>query len=138
MAQLSAIRDALKATVATAVPSLRIYDTVPEVANLPALVIEPVTADYTFSMSLDACWYFDLIVMVPRVDSVRSQDQLDTYVAAYGSNSIRKAVWDADSLGLSDTTATVTGMRGYGGSHDSNGLKHIGAILRVSVHTGTA
>ncbi|MFE6846566.1 hypothetical protein [Streptomyces sp. NPDC057686] len=117
---------------------LRVYDTVPEVANLPAVVVEPCTSDFSVSMSLDTTWVFDLIVMVSRAESGRSQDKLDGYIDGYGTKSIRKVIFNNPTLGLADTDAYVMGMRGYGGSHESNGLQHIGAILRVSVTTGTA
>ncbi|MEU8683144.1 hypothetical protein [Streptomyces sp. NPDC048611] len=138
MSQLAAIRDALKNTIKDNVPVLRVYDTVPEVANLPAVVVEPVSCDYAISMSSDTTWHFELIVMVPRVDSVRGQDELDTYVAAYGPTSIRKVIFDHCELGLADSDAIVTGMTGYGGSHKASGIDHLGAVLKVSVTTGTA
>ncbi|KPI09931.1 hypothetical protein OV450_3422 [Actinobacteria bacterium OV450] len=138
MSSIAAIRSGLASVISAAIPELRGYDTVPEVANLPAFVIEPVSADYLLSMSLDTTWFLDVFVLVARSDSGRGQTKLDAYVNGYGTKSIRQAVFNNPSLGLSDTDATITGMRGYGGSHESNGLQHIGAILRVSVTTGTA
>jgi hypothetical protein len=140
MATLSAIRDGLKATVEANVSGIRGYDTVPEAVNLPAFVIQPVDGDFTgaFARGMDE-WKFDLYVLVSMADSRRAQDQLDSYVTGSGSASIREALFNNSSLGLSGVEAFVSGVRGYGGSFDAASIQHVGAILRVCVYTpGTA
>ncbi|MFJ9848575.1 hypothetical protein [Streptomyces sp. NPDC101150] len=140
MASLAAIRDALKATIEANVSGIRGYDTVPDVTNLPAFVIQPVAGDFTgaFARGMDE-WTFDLYVLVSSADSRRSQEALDSYITGAGSSSIRQALFSNSDLGLSGVDAFVSGVRGYGGSYESASIHHIGAILRVCVYTpGTA
>lgn len=139
MATLTAIRDAIKTTVGAAITTLHIYDTVPESPELPALVIQPVGSDFNraFGRGLDG-WEFDLVVLVSWGDSDLGQDQLDAFVNGSGSSSIRQAVFNASTLGLANTTANVSGMTEYG-IRTAAGIDHIGAVLRLVVHSsGTA
>jgi len=51
MASLEQIRDGLKATIEAAIPSLHVYDTVPDSANvLPAVIVVPFTSDFEVAM----------------------------------------------------------------------------------------
>lgn len=140
MASLAQIRTALKTTITAAVPALFGYDTVPQVANLPAFVVVPRTTDFNVAMGRGTDTYeFDVIVLVSRGDDGLAQTALDAYINGFGSSSIRQAIWGARTLGLSNVDATVTGMSTYGGEWDIGELPHMGAALKVRVHTtGTA
>lgn len=138
MSTLTEIRAAIKTTLKAAIPELSVYDTVPEVNNVPAVIIEPHDADYASSMSLDTEWQIDLFVLVSSADVRRAQKELDSYITGYGSNSIRQAIHDTPDLGLPDTTAFIRRMHGYNGTYETAKLKYVGAILRMHVVTGTA
>lgn len=141
MAALGAIRDAIKATVEANVAGLRVHDTVPDQIVLPALLILPSEADFdtTFGRGWDT-HQIDLFVMTSRVALRTSQDALDAFVTGGGSQSIRQAIFNNRTLGLTDgTEAHISGMSRYGGSFPTAGIDHIGAALRLVVTTpGTA
>ena len=141
MAALGAIRDAIQTTIEANVSGLRVYDTVPDQANLPALLILPVETDFfkAFGRGTDT-HQIDLFVMLSRTVPRTGQDSLDAYVGGSGSQSIRQAIFNNQGLGLADgTQAVVSGMSRYGGSFPAAGIDHIGAALRLVVTTpGTA
>ena len=140
MASLTAIRTALKTTVTASVPSLFGYDVVPEVTNLPAIVVMPRSADFEGAMGRGLHVYeFDLIVLVSRRDDALAQKELDTYLTGAGASSIYLAIWNANTLGLTDTKAQVSGMESYSAQWDVGDIPNIGAVLKVRVATtGTA
>jgi len=140
MASLAQIRTGLKDTIVAAVPSLFGYNLVPEVTNLPAIVVVPRTTDFEVAMGRGADTYeFDVIVLVSRRDDGLAQTDLDGYVTGAGSNSIRAAVFATPGLGLSGTHAHVYRMENYGAEWNVGDLNHIGAALKVRVTTtGTA
>lgn len=140
MSSLQAIRDAIKATVEAANPELFGYDTVPEVANLPAVVAVPDIADFAVAMGRGAdTWELDLAVLVPWTDADVSQDALDELVTGAGPKSIRQVIFQNRTLGLDDVDAHISGMSEYGAQFEMAQIEHLGAKLRIVVHTtGTA
>jgi hypothetical protein len=140
MAGIEQIRDAVKTTVET-IAGLRVYDTAPDIANLPAMLVLPVATNFNaaFGRGFDT-HQFDLFVMVSRVVPRVGQDSLDAFVTGAGPQSIRQAVFTNRSLGLADgTEAHVSGMSRYGGTFPAASIEHIGAALRLVVTTpGTA
>lgn len=140
MASLESIRDGIKTTLESAVGVLTAYDTVPDVTNLPAVVCVPDTADFDVAMGRGTdTWEFDLYVLVGTADMGLGQDALDGFITGAGPNSIRAAVFANRNLGLGDCNATITGMSDYGAKFAMADLQHLGAILRLVVHTsGTA
>lgn len=139
MASLKQIRDAIKTTVESAVPAMHGYDTVPESPNLPAFVVQPIDSDFHITMARGTdTWNFDLVVLVSWGDSDLAQDELDGYISGAGAASIRQAVFNARTLGLAGTDATVSGVTEYG-VKTAAAVEHLGAVLRLTVHTsGTA
>lgn len=141
MASLQAVRDAIKATLDANITGLRVFDTVPDIVNLPALLVLPVEADYevAFGRGSDT-WQIDLFVMTSRTVPRSGQDGLDGFIAGSGATSIRQAIFQHRDLGLTDgTEARVTGVSRYGGTFPAAGIDHIGAALRLVVSTpGTA
>lgn len=141
MASLTDIRVALRDTIASAIDDLSPYNTVPEAANLPAWIVVPRTTDFFGAMGRGLDTYeFDGIVLVSRRDDELAQYDLDEFINGFGSKSIRQAVWNNRTLGLTDgTEATVVGMSDYGAQFPASGLDHVGAVLRIRVTTsGTA
>lgn len=141
MATLEAIRDGIKTTIETAITTLHVYDTVPDSANvLPAVIVVPFTSDFEVAMSRGTdTWEFDLWVMVSMSEMGIKQDSLDSYVSGAGISSIRQAIFNNKTLGLAGTNAHVSQMLEYGARFATAGYPHLGARLRLLVHTpGTA
>lgn len=136
MASLQNIRDAIKTTLEGSIDSLFAYDTVPEISNLPAVVVVPDNANFDVAMGRGTDTYeFDLAVLVSFTDAGIAQDSLDDYVTGAGSKSIRQAVFQNRALGLTGVNAHVSGMSDYGSSFEMSDIQHIGAKLRLVVHT---
>lgn len=138
MASLEAIRDAVKTTIETNITSLHVYDTVPGEANvLPCVVQIPFSADFEVAMGRGSdTWEIDLLVLVTTADLDIGQDALDAYVSGSGSRSVRQAIFANRQLGLADgTSAHVSEMLEYGMRFEAAAYDHIGARLRLKVHT---
>jgi hypothetical protein len=139
MASLEAIRDAI-ATTLGGLGNLTAYDTVRDVANLPAVVAIPAEADFTVAMGRGVdTWTLDLLVLVSDREMDIAQDQLDGFVTGAGATSIRQQIFNNRTLGLANTDAHVAGMREYGSQYKLAKIGHVGAKLQLVVHTpGTA
>lgn len=136
MASISAIRAAAGTTIGAAVTDLSVYRTVPDVVNLPALVVMPAESDFVGAMGRGMVTHlFDLYVLVSNREAGLAQDDLDEFVNVFGAKSVPQAVWNNRSLGLAKTDAHVSGMSGYGGSFETAHIEHVGAVLRLNVHT---
>lgn len=140
MSSLTQIRTALRDTIIAAIPELSGYDTIPGSPNLPAVAVMPAESDFLAAMGRGVdTWQLDVIVLVSPSDEQLGQTQLDQYVTGAGDKSVRAAVFAARTLGLDDVDAHVTGMTGYNLAYSAVQIDHIGAALRVVVHTpGTA
>lgn len=138
MASLKAIRAAVVTTIETQIPSLTGYPTVPDAANTPAFVVEPVDADFEVAMGRGTdTWNFNLHVLASFAVSELGQDALDEYVTGAGSKSIRQVVFNNKTLGLTNTTAHIAGLLAgsYGAQFETASIQHVGATLRLVVHT---
>jgi hypothetical protein len=134
MATFAQIREALVETIEAGIETeIFIYDKVPDNPHCPALIVKPLSADYTVTFSLDAKYEFQLFMIVSRKDSQSGQEQLDDFVSHFGPNSVRQAVWDKPDLGLQNVDALVYGMTSYGGEFQAAKIPHVGAIFKVSV-----
>lgn len=141
MSSITVIRQALQSTIQTYMGTAQmVYDTVPGIAELPAIVIEPAKADFLGAMGRGTDeWYFNIMVFASRADEKNGQNNLDDFLSGAGPKSIRQCIFQTPNLGLADSTAVVTGMRGYGGTTKEAGMGVTGAILTVCVYTdGTA
>lgn len=141
MATLEAVRAAVATTLTTALGAgTQIYGRIPGQPALPCVCVVPDTANFDVAMARGTdTWELDLVVLVPSGDNEVGQSRLDPYVTGAGDLSIRQAIFNARTLGLSNTDAHVARMTDYGGSFESVDVAHIGARLRLIVHTrGTA
>lgn len=136
MPELSDIRTAVKTTVETAIPSIHVYDTVPDaIPVLPAMLVIPFQTEYDVVMRRGTDTYeFDLLVLVSTNDMGLRQTDLDGYVSGGGSNSVRKAIFETPTLGLENTNAHVAQMIEYGARFPVGEIEHLGARLRLVVH----
>ena len=136
MASLSAIRDAVKATITANITTLEVYDTVADVVVTPAVVVFPDEADFVQAMArgFDR-WEFDLYVLCGRGVADEGQDALDAYVTGAGSSSVREVIFNNKTLGVAGLDAYVSGMSEYGAFFDAASIPHVGAKLRLVVLT---
>lgn len=114
------------------------YALVEDMGNLPAVIIEPVEADFQEAMQrgMDT-WDFNIYVLTSRAaNSETGQAVLDQLVSGAGPNSIREILHEHSELGLGESTdATVYKLLGYGGSFTWAKVPHVGAVLKVRVRT---
>jgi hypothetical protein len=138
LATLEEIRDGIKSTLKASLSNLHVYDTVPDVTNLPAVVVMPDpenTVDFatSFRRGHDE-WHILLFILVPSQDRRAAQDQLDRFLTGAGPKSVREVIYNNPGLGLIDgTDATVVGAKSYGGNFDSANTSMVGVILRLKV-----
>lgn len=140
MATLAALRDAIKTTITANISGIQVYDTVPDVTVVPAVVIYPADADFDFAMGRGSDKEeFDLYVLCQRAVADEGQNTLDELTAGSGARSIRQVIFNNPTLGLASTDAHVSGRSGYGGQFETALIQHVGAMLRLVVLTsGTA
>jgi hypothetical protein len=139
MANFSEIRAAIDNTVQNRIPTMRGYNEVKDVVQLPAMVVMPArdTADFSGAMGrgMDV-WKFDLFVLVQRGEGSVAQAALDQYVTGSGARSLRQVFYENADLGLTDgTDANCDGIRDYGGKFETARIDHVGAIVRLTVRT---
>jgi hypothetical protein len=136
MSSMAAIRDAVKTTLDAALTDVYLYDIVPDLPTLPAVFVQPLTADFdaAFGRGLDT-WEFDLVVLTARGSDRAGQDKLDALVNGSGALSVRQAIFANRTLGLADVDAHVSAMTSYGGSFSAVNIDHYAASLRLVVRT---
>ena len=140
MATLQAIRDGIANVIKGQIPSLHVYDTVPDATNFPAVIVQPdpkKSADLqgAFARGMDT-WHVLIYVLVPRGTDVRAaQEKLDRFITGGGDRSVREALWNRPDLGLAETDLNAVGVEAYGGSFDTANTPCLGAILRTEVRT---
>ena len=139
MATIGQVRAGIKAAIENNIAGLTVYRTMPEVTHPPAVVIglaDSDTADFTVAMGRGTdTWNYDLAVLAPYSDAELGQDALDLFIDGAGDRSIRQAIFNNRTLGLTRTDAHIAGVSNYGASFESADLQHIGAVLRLVVHT---
>jgi hypothetical protein len=136
MASFSTVRTAVKTTIGNNISSIRVYDTIDDMINVPAAVLIPTSINFTEAMARGTDRYeFDILVVVSRTDSRSGQNQLDVFINGSGSSSIRQVIFQNSDLGQSETSAVVTTMSDYGATYAVNGVECIGARLGLTVYT---
>lgn len=139
MASLTQVREALANIVFAAMPedsNFYTYAQMNDKPTTPCMIVEPFESDFQISFNRGTdCWYFMLYILCSRQDTPTAQLELDEYVSGDGPKSIRRIINDSEDLGLPDTQAFVTGMKGYGGSFEANRTPMVGAVLTVKVNT---
>ncbi|MYV58040.1 hypothetical protein [Streptomyces sp. SID3212] len=136
MASLKEIRLAIGKTVLDVLSEMNVYANVPDVVNVPAMVVGPPRADYAkaFNRGFDE-WEFEIYLLVGIPEITQSQDNLDMYVTGSGPKSIREIIASNPSLGDVVSDSMVMTMDQYGGSYANCGLPHVGARLTLKVLT---
>ncbi len=109
------------------------YAKVPDVNQVPALIVKPLSAQYLVNFGTDATYEFDLYVLVARQEAEVSQDLLDQFVDLAGENSIPAIIRANPTLGLDGLDVSITKMVGYGGAFENAKVPHMGAIFKCHV-----
>lgn len=136
MASLAAIRTGVKTTLEAAITGLWVYDKIPGATQVPAVVVDPAAANFVVAMGRGTdTWDFDLHVIVSDAEETLGQIALDDYVTGAGAKSIRTAIWNNRALGLASTDAHISALIAYGVRFEQAPIKHVGATLRLVVHT---
>lgn len=139
MPSLTEVRAGLKNTLAANISGLFVYDTVPDTANLPAVVVAPDPgefANYLVAMGRERDTYsFHLVVVCSWRDADLGQHDLDEYVSGSGAKSVRAVIHDNSTLGLANTHAHVRTGHDYGARFTVGGVPVVGAVLRCQVTT---
>lgn len=143
MASLTRIREALAKTLDENVEPLfgtneiNVYQNIPDVLQFPAVIIRPDSADFRGAMARgDDIWKVDLFLIVGRPDTENAAEMLDELTSGSGESSVRAAIWNNDTLGIEDDVqAFVLAMKAYGGTFETAKTRHIGAILKMEIHT---
>jgi hypothetical protein len=135
MSSLANIRVALANVLDQEVEELNVYQNIPDVFQFPAAIIRPDGADFSGAMSRgDDVWKFDLFILVGRADIANSAELLDDFVSGSGLSSVRAAIEGNYQL-LDDTSVFVRGVKAYGGGFETARTKHVGAVLKLEIHT---
>ena len=117
------------------IESLRAYATEPDKPNFPCAY--PRLVDWTFDDTMaptSTTWHFDIWVCVGLEPGLnRAQTWLNPFLSSNGPNSIKCAIDDDPTLGLS-VSARVTGGGAYG-RIDFAGITALGASVRLEVLT---
>ncbi len=133
MADLSGIRDGLRARLAT-IAGLRAHATWPDQITCPAAIVRPSGMDYHESLSGKCALTFDVLLLAapiqPGLD--RAQKALDGYLDDSGPTSVKAAIEADGTLGGVADDLVVTGWRDYG-SLEVNGTDYLGVRIEVQV-----
>lgn len=138
MATLAAIRASLETEVAAQLGTgTQVLSELTANPPLPCVAFVPATADYVQAMARGTdTWEFDVFVIVPTADIEVAQVRLDPYVSGAGSLSVRQAVWNArPNFQTAGFDAHIAAMTSYGATFEKVGEQHLGALLRLIVHT---
>ena len=112
----SAIRQALAATLASAIPGLR-TTTNPLQVNPPCAIVMPVTGTFvTYGSTTDGQvdYHQRVIVAASLADSQSGESELDAYIATTGPQSVYAAIQANSTLGGVVSYAAVIEATGYG------------------------
>ena len=77
---------------------------------------------------------FDLLVIVQRSNIRTAVDKIEEYITGSGSSSIRQTIFNAPTLGLSDTNARCVNVSSTE-NMSVNGVDCLGATMSVQVYT---
>lgn len=139
MASIAQIRAAIKTTIENNIDGITVYRRTPQIAHPPCVVVslaQDETADFDKAMNkgMDT-WNYDLFVLASDRDDEIGQDDLDEFIDGDGDKSIRAAIFANPTLGLANTNVHISGVSQYGANFESADIQHIGAVMRLVVHT---
>ena len=134
MATFSAIRSGLKTRLET-ISGLMVYDYVPDFIDPPTVLIAPFnTLNFDSTMQRGSDTYeIPIILYVSKVDAETGQDNLDSFLAASGSNSVKSAIEADTTLGGAAMSVRVINATDYGEYEVTQGTSFLGVTFNVEV-----
>jgi|TARA_R100001460_G_scaffold32709_3_gene64123 hypothetical protein len=134
MATFSAIRSGLKTRLET-ISGLMVYDYVPDFIDPPTVLIAPFnTLNFDSTMQRGSDTYeIPIILYVSKVDAETGQDNLDSFLAASGSNSVKAAIEADTTLGGAAMSVRVINATDYGEYEVTQGTSFLGVTFNVEV-----
>lgn len=136
MATLSQARTALQAQIATAIPTLRTYATVPGTISTPAAIVSPdpsELADYEQAQSSDlVLWYVRVVLLAGMVNLATAQNTMDDLLSTTSDTSVVAAVRSDPTLGGLVEWAEVKTAQRYG-TLSYSGVDYLGVELSVEI-----
>tara|TARA_R100001440_G_scaffold37494_2_gene56810 strand:- start:5430 stop:5840 length:411 start_codon:yes stop_codon:yes gene_type:complete len=134
MAAFSSIRSGLKTRLET-ISGLMVYDYVPDFIDPPTALVAPFNSlnfDSTMQRGSDT-YEIPVILYVSKVDAETGQDNLDSFLAASGSNSIKAAIEGDTTLGGAAMSVRVVNATDYGEYEVTQGTSFLGVTFNVEV-----
>jgi len=133
LASIKALRDGLKARLAT-IAGLYAHDTIPDDVYPPAAIVGfPTTVAYDFSMrSAVARYTFPVRILAGRVMEAQGQDAIDDYCSPDGASSVRAAIDGDPTLGGVAHSTRVVSARDFG-VYEVAGVGYIGGEFEIEV-----
>jgi hypothetical protein len=132
MASVSAIRDGLRARLAT-ISGLRAYARLQGDIEVPGAVVVPSGGTYDSTMGRGSDdMVFEVRLAVSRADDRTAQELLDQYLAGAGAKSVKAAIEADKTLGGVVDFARVAGWDDYGDVTVA-GVQYFGTTLTVEV-----
>lgn len=139
MASLAEICTAMANTIAnnTATPLITFSYVPDDTKAYPALLVEPQAADFTKVLNRgDDMWTFRVYVLCGSSEPQFAQTQLYGFIDGDGPDSIRRVLFENNTLGLDGVLVFASRVE-HVGSFESGGTYATGAVLSVTVHSDT-
>lgn len=122
------VRSALAGQLAST--GLRAHATVPDSVTPPALVVVP-TAGVLVDFDGGELVTFAVFVLASRADARSGQVDLDAYLAATGTKSLRLALESDPTLDGTVGDARWAGWEGYGAQFTFAGVEYVGVQVNI-------
>lgn len=134
MAALTSIRDGLKTRLET-ISGLTASEYVPDYIVPPIALVAPLNSlNYDSTMARGADTYeIPVILYISRIDAQTSQDEVDSYLASSGSNSVKAAIEGDTTLGGAAMSVRVISASDYGEYEVTQGTSFLGVTFNIEV-----
>ena len=134
MAALTSIRDGLKTRLET-ISGLTASEYVPDYTVPPIALVAPLNSlNYDSTMARGADTYeIPVILYISRIDAQTSQDEVDSYLASSGSNSVKAAIEGDTTLGGAAMSVRVISATDYGEYEVTQGTSFLGVTFNIEV-----
>jgi hypothetical protein len=132
---MSDLRQGLAEALRT-IPSLRVYELLPDNPNPPgvAISLDRVVYDSVFARGCDE-YEFTVHLFVARGDDRSAQVRIEDYVAGSGPSSIKAAIENDPTLGGVAQTVRVSEARNIGTQDRADGTSLMIVDFTVTIHS---
>lgn len=137
MASLTEICKAIATTIQNGVETtLFAYDYIPDDTSYPAILVEPDVGGFANTLRVgDDQWEMKVYLLCGSAEQGFAQRQMTGYLDGWGPDSIRRAIYENNGLGLNDGTVAFVSRVSHVGSFESAGTYAVGAEFTITVHT---